>query len=657
MPEDGIFAAIKAAIRFIAQNQKSGGGFESVSSASAEPFSGGTIYLTNFFTANILICLNSIADIGRQFEWNFPGLKQVCHDAADFLLKQRSSRWSFNYWARESFETKTLPYPDDLDDTSLALAALYGFDPALVGGSGLASFVKILTCLEAHSGGPYRTWLVEPGFPDEWRDVDLVVNSNIGYFLSLLGVRLPELRAWIERFISEGRFDSVYYPGTLQVAYALARFYGRGKRARDVVRAIVAEREGRISNPFETALAVSSFVELGFADNVALCDLRVLVKTACKNNWKPHAFCTDPAKNGKRYYAGSAALTAAFAMEALAKYYSARQSIRSSDKNIFEHDVLDATKKIAQTRCDGLPQDLKRIVLRQIRLITDREIVMLPYAIKQALGRRGENLLPQFLESLALANLYGWMAYTIYDDFLDGAGDPVSLSAANYFLRELTLLYAMNGGSSLRFYRDLVNLADDADIWEQLHCRITPEQVNSICPTDLSHRAISNLADRSLAHALPAISILLTCGFPEDGPEINQVLSFFRHYLVARQLHDDARDWREDLLHGRLNSVNARLLRRYPISLPHRMSDVRKEIPDLEKLFWRSEIIAVAADIRSYLALARMALVSIDIFENQEPLMALLDRLERGVQEVLDERALACGFLARYEGNKNEEAR
>ena len=39
-----------------------------------------------------------------------------------FLVNQKNIGGSYNYWQRNSIHEKNLPYPDDLDDTALALA-------------------------------------------------------------------------------------------------------------------------------------------------------------------------------------------------------------------------------------------------------------------------------------------------------------------------------------------------------------------------------------------------------------------------------------------------------------------------------------------------------------------------------------------------------
>jgi len=88
------------------------------------------------------------------------------------------------FGSKLSKEFKSKPYPDDLDDTFCALNALYLFDRKLISGSAYAYIIQLLTKVEKNEGGPYKTWLVSKK-TSGWDDVDIVVNSNIAYFLWL----------------------------------------------------------------------------------------------------------------------------------------------------------------------------------------------------------------------------------------------------------------------------------------------------------------------------------------------------------------------------------------------------------------------------------------------------------------------------------------
>ena len=106
--------------------------------------------------------------------------EELRRKAANFLRGHQSPHGSFNYWIRGSIGEKELPCPDDLDDTACALAALTIADPSRMDGPAMSNIVKILTHVESKPGGPYRTWITGSDVADIWKDVDPVVNANIG---------------------------------------------------------------------------------------------------------------------------------------------------------------------------------------------------------------------------------------------------------------------------------------------------------------------------------------------------------------------------------------------------------------------------------------------------------------------------------------------
>jgi hypothetical protein len=609
---------MKQCIGIVRKAQLPDGGFLHQSSPAQDFSRGAVVYKTTFFAANILACLNSVATIAPAVD----NLADIRAPAARFLLAQKSDHWSFNYWARDTVEVKTMPYPDDLDDTFVALAALHGYNPALIDGAVLAQVAKMLTAVEAAPGGPYRTWLVAtaaaaPGTPpdskaappDKWRDVDLVVNSNIGYFLSRVGVRLSNLERFVRERVERGNLYSPYYPGSCPVEYFTSRFLGSASAPPPV--------------DVERLFARGEFD-------------------------RPQPFCIDPSRDGKMCYAGSSALTAAFCAEALASRLSQFSQAPQISSSSWHHrppaipaaTLLERAKMTARGRCYRLPESLKAITLREIEATNAGEMVMVPYAMHHALGNP-QTVSRRRLDDLALANLYGWMAYTIYDDVLDGDKDEqqtrLKLSGANFFLRELTAYYIQleNEIPGIgEYFWQLLDGIDSANAEEQ-------ERVGGI--------AVDRLADRSLGHALPALAVLFASGAARMGSAAaakitETTLSFFRNYLIARQLHDDAHDWSDDLARGRLNSAGARLM------AIHSTGEQGDPI-DLKKFFWREAIPAIVADIKKYLNQARADLAvlqSMGIIRDQAPLEEWLMRLEAAAGRAIRERDEVEKFIAAF---------
>ena len=573
-----------------------------------------------------------------------PEVDDVRKRIAGLLLKEKSKNHTFNYWFRGSREMAMMPYPDDLDDTFCILAALYVYDPTLIGPEVLAKVGKLLEALEVGIGGPYRTWAVDVLSGSPWFDVDIAVNANIAKFLNMLDIRLESTDCFIESRIQEKNLHSPYYPGSFQIAYFISKTY-RGKQ-----RNILIESVQDPTNLLQAAMALSTRINLDMIDLKTESMLTDLCEAVTAENIRPAAFCMDPSRDGKKAVSGCRALTAAFIGEALAKYALASGAIEKSVKAaaVFpEHDifpeinVLESAKARVAQRLPDIPDRTKKVLEKVLRKINNDEIVLLPSRMRDAL-RPIATISEVFLGDLAAANLYGWIAYALYDDIVDGEVDlgdmPSVLCIANICAREVVSKYIKMDEQipgMMRMFGRLTEAIDVAFVTELDHLfRDGPEA----------------LANRSMGHALPALAVLFagTCLGPES-PEAEFLLEFFRNYLAARQLHDDAHDWKEDLLKGRMNGASVRMYKQ--------MSDWSGKIetgriPELERFFWHTAIEGVVNDIIGFLNAAREALDALEyecgVIKDRNSLEQMLIRLESAAKRTLEERQKVKDFLEAY---------
>lgn len=633
-----ISKSIQKGIVFLSRNQEKDGSFLSYSTANPKNFKKSLIYKSVFPSALILSALSGLKD-------GIAG--KVKAKLAKFLLSQKSSHWSFNYWVRNSGESKKMPYPDDLDDTFCALSALSLYDPNIISPDSMALVVGVLTALEEKEGGPYRTWLVGPDASKTWKDVDLAVNANIAFFLKLNEVSLPDLNDFIENKIIKCECVSPYYPSTLPIAYFISRFY-KGRHKEKIIKYLLNRESprGGWRNPLDTALAVSALLNLGVEEVSLRKAINYLLKTQKRGGWEAGAFCLDPALDKKKYYAGSTALTTGFVVEALAKYLSVlRPEIReqmNSKETLENSKALKMSDQIinrAQKRFIDFPLDFREFLLKNlasnIASKNGREILLLPYFFRESLKNGRRKVSDELIIKLGLANLYGWAAYTIYDNFLDDEGDKKSLSIANIFLRELTVTFDdLDSPVNLairRFYRRLMDQMEAANYWEVVNCRgeVLPEYNN-----------ISKLSDRSLPHALGPIAILLHLGFKEDSKEVRSLLCFFQNYLAAKQLDDEAHDWEEDYKKGHLTSVVVKILK---------SSRERISLEEMQRLFWGGIIRDIAQEILGLALEARQSLKILDRVIEIRPLVGLIEKVEASANKTLKEQSEIGSFLAAYE--------
>jgi hypothetical protein len=647
---------ICSALDHVKSRQSPDGSFVNLSGLEAADFSTAISRRTTFFTANILGCLQNIPPMD-------PAIQRT---GVAFLLSQKSDRWTFNYWTRGSKENSEFPYPDDLDDTFAALSAIRRHDQNAIGGDGFAAIAKMLIATEIEEGGPYRTWLKPDNNPAVTRNADLVVNSTIGYFLSLIDVKLPALTAFIDNEVRKGMLISPYYPGIFHVGYFLSRFYKNtasdGEDARETLADILGGRLKKYGNEalttLEHAMAISSLTNLGHPEMLSWATPDRLAKKLEQEGFRPYAFCIDPARDGKRSYAGSCALTAAFCAEAFAISSpcnpGAEKILPTADKMTAAHDHII---HLAQKTCTVAGAEIRSDALAQIEKMRDTRISSLAYEFQKALGAPGSMIPADVTESLALASLYGWMAYSLYDHALDDEPHAAALlPCANFFLRTLSKIYSGIAGHAREIqvlFDKTMDQIDNANAWEQKNCRM-PNSLNGSFPRTLPPFGDYNiLADRSIGHGMGPLAQLLFLGYTEDSEEYKNTGQFFRHYLIARQLHDDAHDWADDMLRGRMNSVGARIIARFHQKYPAAAEDmvVADIIPELQILFWEEVIDQVSDMIVSQIAAARAARGRFPILSDVLFMESALKDLEAGARRGVKERNEAIDFLKHYRGS------
>jgi len=278
---------------------------------------------------------------------------------------------------------------------------------------------------------------------------------------------------------------------------------------------------------------------------------------------------------------------------------------------------------------------------------------MLAYEFSNALYIHGHVIPTDIVEQLSLANLYGWMAYEIYDDVLDGEGDPSLIPCANFFLRTLTGTYsslAVNIPKVMPLFKEMMNRIDNANSWEQKYCRAAP---GGVIPRELPPFADhQTLADRSIGHAMGPLAELLGAGYDADSGEKRHATSFFRHYLIARQLHDDAHDWADDLMCGRINSVGALVLSRFKELYPRDAATqaINKIFPKLREFFWKKMIDEVTHVIVFHTAEARRAQQASAILDGADFMENAIRAFESGARQAVKERDEVLIFLNDYKG-------
>lgn len=625
------------------------------------------MHRTTFFTSLLLssICQSSIHRTGNT-------LKMLAQRAASLLESQRNIQGSYNYWARNSREYSSSPLPDDLDDTCCALSALLRYNPKVVTPKVLASMVKLLRVSQVHDGGPYFTWIVSAAKRTQWKDVDIAVNANVACFLKLNGVVLPPLERFVERKIAARSFSSPYYESEYPVMYFLSQT-ASGTRAQVIAEEIVRRRsaEGIWGNPLHTALAMCSLLNCGSqsAGELQPAIRFLLSQQEPDGGWKEYPFGVEKIENKKKYYSSCRALTTALCLEALERYrhgmhVTGSDSAQRGSSYMQEKKIMEHIAERARARCNqfdpGLQKQSLEIVEKTLARRDSREIVLLPYLFASGLSgaRAGSDL----FVTLGLANLYGWIAYGIYDDILDSDGGVSYLPCANAMMREVVRIYSEvfnKSPSGFILVRQVLDGIDDANTWEQVFCLMQKDEKTGEwkVPWHLpQYKDFSVLARRSLGHALGPIAILILQGYKPRSKKVKALMQWFSHYLIVRQLNDDAHDWKQDLRQGRITSVAGIIL-----SCPGAASIVGKHrrllsseaLRELELHFWRHEIAKVRSRILSHARAARRAAVSEPLFKTHPLLDQLLAPLVAAADRAVEESRKTEDFLQAYHARKS----
>jgi len=599
--------------------------------------------------ALILSCLNNL----DQPE-NSP-LQEIKENLANFLTNNKSDFWSFNFWDRESASALENSRPDDLINTFCSLAALQKNNPDIIDGQALALIVAILTSVEAKEGGPYNTWVVSKEKISDWHEIDLAANSNIAYFLELNEVDLPNIVQLVEQAIETEKYNSSHFPTVWPVVYFISRFY-QGNKKENLINFILKnkkENSGWENNPLDTAFALLALANLGYELNFLKNSIKYIIQNQKDGIWPAQAFCFDSVKNEKRIIA-SGALTTVLCLEILEKYSNSTQkenideAIDKKQLGIYEQ-IINETGKI-------FSDDLEKISLKFLdKMILgdkDKQVVLMPYYFFKNLKDKTK-IDERIIIKLGVANLLGWTAYTIFDDFLDKEGDPKLLPTAIVSKRTLTEIYselAEQNQDIKTLFKETMQKLDNANSWEVQNCRAKIENVIMQIPDQLpDYQDYSKLAERSLGHALGPVTILLLQGYDKNSDELKNLLEFFKHYIIAKQLNDDSTDWEEDIKKGQLNSACALLLAAWQKKTGKKQINLKTQFTALQQIFWSETITQMCEQILNHVDLAKQALSKINILSDTQALENLLAPHENSAQKALKIQKETLKFIETYQ--------
>ncbi|MFA7208773.1 MAG: hypothetical protein WC120_00660 [Parcubacteria group bacterium] len=576
--------------------------------------------------ALILACLNGYSQNPADTE------KQ---EAVEFLLSKRDADWSFSPETTINF---------------CALAALASFDKNSIPGEALAKILIGLTSLESQEGGPYFS---QPGN----KNIDLAVNASIAAFLYVEGVELPELTKLFEKAIRTKNFKSAFFASDHPTIYFISKIYQGGLK-QEFIDFILEKnnREKETANPLETAFLLNALLNLGYSGKDLQDSLDYLKNSLAKPEPDRDFYTHSDGTHTK----STSALSTALYSEALHK----KDSLESSqDGNNLKKNTDDPEKKMmdgilaaAEKRFTDLPAEVANLARREIRKTIsgnhDNQMSLMAYYMKKSLGEKAANIPDSLVADMGLANIFFWTAFIIYDDFWDEdeAADTSVLPIANLYARSYVDFFNSvlpPDAGFKEFFHKLMDKLDAANVWENIHCHakiegskfFIPEKLPDYGDYDVKYQPASG-------QILGPVAILVKLGHRLDSPEVENLIAYFKNYLVAMQLNDDAHDWEEDMKRGRLSTVVTLLLE--DLDWAGDSIDLETDLEELKKVFWFKTIKRAAQAAASYAEKSRQALGSMTVLEDASPLEKIINATESVARKALKEQADTVGFLRTY---------
>jgi hypothetical protein len=466
-------------------------------------------------------------------------------------------------------------------------------------------------------GGPYASNGV----------IDIATNLQIASFVQMVAKPLPGLDTFFDQVITTGRFKdaTLNSPYTL---YLLAKLYSR---------------------PEVTRFAASCRLETSAYRAVALTTIEHHTSVSqqellavCRYQQPTGFWPAEVLLNGRLE---SSVATTALIVKSLIIYRNDNNPARIPSGLRQQHQlVAKATKQLFKTRAEPLRQSTLAAVDKICSVERTFEITLLPYFFARAL-KHPPNLTDQQFAMLGAANVCGWVAYSIYDDFLDDEGTLSQLPVANVTMRASLDCFRAVFPRQRTFERYVANTfteMDEANAWELSNCRFIVQD-NTITIDQLpKYGRQAVLAARSFVHALGPMAILIK--YAKSTPrQTHCIESAFRHYLIARQLSDDLHDWTNDMEAGQASYVVIAILR--DMHLRSGTYNLPVLLSSMQKQFRRTTMPHVCLLALRHISKAKQNFIRSQLLQATNSVYTLLDELEVSLRRSLDQHTKAKALI------------
>lgn len=294
---------------------------------------------------------------------------------------------------------------------------------------------------------------------------------------------------------------------------------------------------------------------------------------------------------------------------------------------------------------------------KTIRSNRDKQMSLMAYYTKIALGKNGESIPDELVADIGLANVFFWTAFIIYDDFWDQdeAADPRLLPIANIFARHyIDFFIGLSEDQEFRsFFHGLMDKLDASNAWEVENCRARVEKNIFYIPSKLPDFGDYEIKYRPASgHILSTVAILTKFGEGLKTADWGNIVSYFKHYLIGMQLNDDAHDWEEDMRRGHLSTIVTLLLNDLRKNGWEKQTiDLDADLQEIRKTFWFITMPQYVKIVLAQTEASRKALHSISIVEAPEFLERIITATENVARQAERESTDSNALLEEYTGS------
>ncbi len=642
--QEQIINAIWSGFLFLENEQRQDGSFEGKMFNTKNKTA---ISPTPFATSVILTALHPLMGQDWLTTRKEQSIQLLAQRATHYLISQKDETiFAWNYWEHGNPARKKLPL--DMDDTALAVASIQLWQPGYIDGAALAHLVQTLLTAELAVGGPYNTWLVDTTKETIWRDCDIAVNANIAYMVSLLGIHLKNLDAYFEEVVQSSNVSSTYYVSPLTILYFISRGY-KGARPELFISKIeeLRDENGVWNSPMQTSFALSAMHNFGKDISNEIQAVEYILSTQQYENqqrttfWPKEIFYferrSQRESSNDSWYHGTECISTSICLEALCLFLDASKTDAVEDAargqtHVHEHSHASDYEKVsalfinlAKTISANYGDLARAWTTKMAEHDWIRESILLPYFLQDELTITAERSQTD-IEQLCLANLCGWIGYTLMDDIMDGDAEVSMFPFIDFCLREMNIIFTQYfSADSLISAKKIFAAIDQAYEHEQ---SMRGENITSP----------SGLLPKSIGIAVVSLGIV------SDKKHQEAIINFFIYFLSAKQNNDDAEDLLEDIARGHISPVARRVL---SVLGKNDITNIAADRDIALSIFWNDVYPALHQEMLDALEKATISIAELPLREDNY-FIRMIYKLQTAIRRTNDERRKVQDFLETY---------